>query len=189
MPPHEVAARGIVSMPGGRGVFPDLSVRENLRLATWLTADENVDERLAEVFKMFPVLDERAGERAQLLSGGEQQQLSLAMAFLNKPRLLVIDELSLGLAPAAVQHLIEIVRAIHAQGTTVIVVEQSVNVALTLAERAIFMEKGEVRFVGRTEDLLRRPDILRAVYVKGTGAASGAMRSGVKDERERRPCL
>jgi ABC-type branched-subunit amino acid transport system ATPase component/MFS family permease len=186
MPPHEVAARGVVSMPGGRGVFPDLTVRDNLMLGNWLNEAEDAETRLEQVFELFPVLKARAGERAQLMSGGEQQMLSLAMAFLNKPRLLLIDELSLGLSPAMVQQLIEIVRAIHAQGTTIIIVEQSVNVALTVAERAIFMEKGEVRFVGRTEDLLRRPDILRAVYVKGTGAVAGAGRSAVKSERERR---
>jgi ABC-type branched-subunit amino acid transport system ATPase component/predicted MFS family arabinose efflux permease len=186
MPPHELAARGVVSMPGGRGVFPDLTVAENLMLGNWLTEeDEEGNKRLERVYTIFPVLRERRNERAQLLSGGEQQMLSLGMAFLNKPRLLIIDELSLGLSPAAVAQLIEFVKTMHAEGTTVIVVEQSVNVALTLAERAIFMEKGEVRFVGRTEDLLRRPDILRAVYVKGTGGV-GAPRSGLKDERERR---
>jgi branched-chain amino acid transport system ATP-binding protein len=186
MPPHEVARRGVVSMPGGRGVFPDLSVRENLMLGNWLAEEDEGKVRLDRVFELFPILEERADERAQLLSGGEQQMLSLALALLNKPRLLIIDELSLGLAPAVVQQLITVIRQIHAQGTTVIVVEQSVNVALTLAERAIFMEKGEVRFVGRTEDLLKRPDILRAVYVKGTGALVGSQRSAVKDERERR---
>ncbi len=185
MPPHEVARRGVVSMPGGRGIFPDLSVTENLMLGTWITESEDAEERLKEVFALFPILEERANERAQLLSGGEQQMLSLALAFLNKPRLLIIDELSLGLSPVVVQQLIEIVKQIHAQGATVIVVEQSVNVALSLAERAIFMEKGEVRFVGRTEELLKRPDILRAVYVKGTGTLGGTQ-SAVKGERERR---
>ncbi len=173
-------------MPGGRVFFPDLTVADNLMLGNWLAEDEAVGkERLEQVYSIFPVLHERRDERAQLLSGGEQQMLSLGMAFLNKPRLLMIDELSLGLSPAVVQQLIEFVKTIHAQGTTVIIVEQSVNIALTVAERAIFMEKGEVRFVGRTEDLQRRPDILRAVYVKGS-AALGAPRSGVKAERERR---
>ena len=170
MPPHETAARGIVFMPGGRGVFPGLSVRENLLLGSWMTEDATeVGDRLAEVFRIFPILADRIDVPAGTLSGGEQQQLSLAQAFLCKPRLLMIDELSLGLSPAVVGELIEVVRRIHATGVTVIVVEQSVNVALTLAEKAIFMEKGEVKFFGRTEELLARPDILRAVYVKGTG--------------------
>jgi ABC-type branched-subunit amino acid transport system ATPase component len=187
MPPHEITPRGVVLMPGGRGIFPGLSIRDNLMLGNWMNEDAAAKQRLAEVYRIFPVLKERGGTRAGLLSGGEQQMLSLAQAFLAKPRLLMIDELSLGLSPAMVQQLIEIVKAIHAQGTTIILVEQSVNVALTVAERAIFMEKGEVKFVGKTADLLSRPDILRAVYVKGSGAltASGA-HSGVKGDRELR---
>jgi branched-chain amino acid transport system ATP-binding protein len=107
------------------------------------------------------------------LSGGEQQMLGLAMALIAKPRLLMIDELSLGLAPTIVSSLVEIVQAIHEQGTTVIVVEQSVNVALTLAERAVFMEKGEVRFSGPAGELLERPDVLRSVFLEGAAAAMG----------------
>ena len=168
MPPSEVAARGVTHMPGGRGIFPDLSVRENLVLGAWMIDQKEVGQRLNEVYAIFPMLKERSSAKAGLLSGGEQQMLSLAQAFLTKPRLLMIDELSLGLSPAVVAQLIEIVKRIHAAGTTIILVEQSVNVALTIAERAIFMEKGEVRFVGKTADLLSRPDILRAVYVKGT---------------------
>ncbi|HEX2850332.1 MAG TPA: MFS transporter [Acidimicrobiales bacterium] len=173
MPPNETAERGIVFMPGGRGIFPGLSVRENLLLGTWMHEDgTETRHRLEEVFSIFPRLAERADALAGSLSGGEQQQLSLAQAFLCSPRLLMIDELSLGLSPAVVGELIEIVKRIHSTGVTVIVVEQSVNVALTLAEKAIFMEKGEVKFFGRTKDLMARPDILRAVYVKGTGGAA-----------------
>src|SRR5205807_4104305 len=111
-----------------------------------------------------------------------------------KPRLLMIDELSLGLSPAIVGQLLDVVRRIHESGVTVIVVEQSVNVALALAEKAIFMEKGEVRFYGRTADLLRRPDILRAVYVKGTGALTEGAPAGLASRRagelvEARPVL
>jgi branched-chain amino acid transport system ATP-binding protein len=187
MPPHETAGRGVIHMPGGRGVFPGLTVGENLVLGTWMnTGDEEISGRLHEVFEIFPILAERAGELASSLSGGEQQMLSLALAFLAKPKLLMIDELSLGLSPAVVGQLLEIVRQIHARGATIIVVEQSVNVALTIARRAIFMEKGEVKFVGETADLLRRPDILRAVYVKGTGALTAAPTSALRTERERR---
>jgi branched-chain amino acid transport system ATP-binding protein len=176
MPPHEIAARGIVQMPGGKGVFPGLSVRDNLVLATWLLDDgEDKQARVAEVLDIFPSLRERADTNAGDLSGGQQQQLSLAQAFLAKPKLLLIDELSLGLAPAVVGELIDVVKEINRRGVTIVIVEQSVNVALTIADRAIFMEKGEIRFDGPTADLLARPDILRAVYVKGTGAlTSGA---------------
>ena len=183
MPPHETAARGIIHMPGGRGVFPGLSVKENLLLGAWLLDDPQEQQaRLAEVYEIFPILADRRDAIAGTLSGGEQQQLSLAQAFLAKPRLLMIDELSLGLSPAVVGQLLEIVRKIHERGVTIIVVEQSVNVALNLAEKAIFMEKGEVKFYGRTADLLARPDILRAVYVKGTGSLTeGAPRRSDAD--------
>ncbi len=188
MPPHETAQRGIVFMPGGRGVFPGLSVRENLLLGNWMNSDgDDVTERLQQVFEIFPALTARVDSLAGTLSGGEQQQLSLAQAFLCKPRLLMIDELSLGLSPVVVGELIEVVRRIHATGVTVIVVEQSVNVALTLAEKAIFMEKGEVKFFGPTAELLARPDILRAVYVKGTGALTdGAPAGAQRSERQSR---
>ena len=188
MPPHEIAMRQVIHMPGGRGVFPGLTVGDNLTLGTWTNDEPDGGKaRLEEVYRLFPVLKERQGERAGLLSGGEQQMVSLAQAFLSRPKLLMIDELSLGLSPAVVQQLIDVVKRIHAQGTTIIIVEQSVNVALTVAERAIFMEKGEVKFIGETKELLRRPDILRAVYVKGTGSLTdGAPAGALRSERERR---
>jgi ABC-type branched-subunit amino acid transport system ATPase component/MFS family permease len=171
LPPHDNAARGVVMIPGGRAIFPTLSVEENLKAATWLRGDVgDVDDGFERVFGFFPILKERLGQTAGNLSGGEQQMLALGQAFLMKPRLLMIDELSLGLAPAVVQQLLETVRAINDQGTTVIVVEQSINVALTLAERAVFMEKGEIRFDGPTQELLRRPDLVRAVFFGVEGA-------------------
>jgi branched-chain amino acid transport system ATP-binding protein len=186
-PPNEIAARHVIAMPGGRGVFPGLTVRDNLLLANWLTQDPaEVRDRLAEVFEIFPVLKERADVHASTMSGGEQQMLSLALAFLAKPKLLMIDELSLGLSPAVVGELIEIVKEFNRRGITIIVVEQSVNVALTLADKAIFMEKGEVRFEGPTKELMRRPDILRAVYVKGTGALTDGAGAGARRMDERR---
>ncbi|HET6664211.1 MAG TPA: ATP-binding cassette domain-containing protein, partial [Acidimicrobiales bacterium] len=127
-----------------------------------------------EVVTMFPILAQRHDQLAGDLSGGEQQQLSLAMAFVTRPKLLLIDELSLGLAPTVVDRLIEKVREIHAAGTTVVVVEQSVNVALLLCQRAVFLEKGQVRFRGPTAGLLDRPDILRAVFIGGDPTVGGA---------------
>ena len=175
LPAAEHAKRGVVPVPGGKGVFPSLTVAENLRLAAWIynDDDEYVQSATEQVLTFFPRLRERLGERAGDLSGGEQQMLTLGQAFLSKPKLLMIDELSLGLAPVVVEQLLEIVRAIHAQGTTIILVEQSVNVALTVAERAVFMEKGEIRFTGPTEDLLGRPDILRSVFLAGSASAKG----------------
>jgi ABC-type branched-subunit amino acid transport system ATPase component len=116
---------------------------------------------------LFPILNARSAQLAGDLSGGEQQMLSLGMAFLIRPRLLCIDELSLGLAPTVVETLIDAVAEFHRQGTTILIVEQSVNVALRLAERATFLEKGTVRFTGPARDLLDRPDLLRAVFIGG----------------------
>ncbi len=168
----KTAQLGIVQMPGGRAVFPTLSVKENLRLAAWLFRGDNdrFEEELKNAEEMFPILRDRKNELAGSLSGGEQQMLSLAGAFMNKPKLLMIDELSLGLAPTIVGRLIDVVQQIHKTGVTIIVVEQSVNVALTLAERAIFLEKGEVRFSGKARELLDRPDILRSVFIAGASA-------------------
>ncbi len=174
LPPSAHAAKGIIQVPGGKGVFPQLTVRENLTLAAWLFRAETDYTRTAteNVLDRFPRLRERLDEPAGNLSGGEQQMLTLGQAFLSKPRLLMIDELSLGLAPAVVEQLLAIVRDIHASGTTVIVVEQSVNVALSIAERAVFMEKGEVKFSGSTSELMARPDIVHSVYLKGAGGGS-----------------
>ncbi|MDX6197117.1 MAG: branched-chain amino acid transport system ATP-binding protein [Actinomycetota bacterium] len=161
---------GIVQVPGGKAVFPTLTVAEHFKAGCWLFAAEDpaeVDARTERVLDMFPRLRERWDQMAGNLSGGEQQQLALGMAFVAKPRLLIIDELSLGLAPTIVAQLLDIVREIHADGATIILVEQSVNVALTVATRAYFMEKGEVRFSGPTAELLERDDILRSVFLQG----------------------
>ncbi len=170
--PGAMARRGVVQVPGGRGVFPTLTVAEHLTLATWLLPDDpEVPVRREQALQRFPRLAERITTQAGNLSGGEQQQLALAMAFLTRPALLVIDELSLGLAPTVVERLLEVVREINAAGTAVVLVEQSINVALTLADRACFMEKGEVRFVGRTADLLGRDDLARSVFFDGARTA------------------
>jgi ABC-type branched-subunit amino acid transport system ATPase component len=168
---------GIIQVPGGRAVFPTLTVAEHFRCGTWLYASEeetDVQARIDRVLELFPRLRERWDQMAGNLSGGEQQQLGLGMAFVAKPRLLIIDELSLGLAPTIVEQLLDIVRAIHDQGCTIVLVEQSVNVALTIASRAYFMEKGEVRFSGPTEELLERGDILRSVFLQGAASGKGA---------------
>jgi len=164
--------RGVSLMPGGKGVFPTLSVAENLRLAAWLLRGqaEQIETARAEVYELFPILEKRQSQLAGDLSGGEQQMLALGGALMTQPKLLMIDELSLGLAPTIVAQLLDVVREIHARGTTIVIVEQSVNVALNLAERAVFMEKGQVRFEGPTGELLERPDILRSVFIAGASS-------------------
>ena len=177
----KAARLGIVQVPGGRAVFPTLTVAEHFRAANWLYSDKDpavVRGRTEEVVDQFPRMRERWDQMAGNLSGGEQQQLALGMAFVAEPKLLIIDELSLGLAPTIVEQLLGIVRSIHDQGATVILVEQSVNVALTIAERAYFMEKGEVRFSGPTEELLERGDILRSVFLQGAASVTGGTGSG-----------
>jgi ABC-type branched-subunit amino acid transport system ATPase component len=168
---------GILQVPGGKAVFPTLSVEEHFRVGSWLLTKEDPKEvahRQEVVLSQFPRLKERWGQLAGNLSGGEQQQLALAMVFVARPRLLVIDELTLGLAPTVVDQLLILVQAIHDQGCTIIIVEQSVNVALSLASRAYFMEKGEVRFSGLTSELMERSDILRSVFLQGASVGAAA---------------
>jgi len=171
---------GVALMSGGKSIFPTLTVAEHLRLATWTFRDdrERIEADIAEVLEVFPVLAGMLDRLAGDLSGGEQQQLALAQTLMLRPKVLMIDELSLGLAPGVVASLLRIVRDLHAAGMTIILVEQSVNIALTLAERAVFMEKGAVRFEGPTRDLLDRPDILRAVFLDGAGAVEAVEPAG-----------
>jgi branched-chain amino acid transport system ATP-binding protein len=188
---------GILQVPGGKAVFPTLTVEEHFKVGSWLLTKEDpgeLAERQAAVLARFPRLKERWQQLAGNLSGGEQQQLALAMVFVARPRLLVIDELSLGLSPVIVEQLLDLVKAIHAQGCTIIIVEQSVNVALSLAGRAYFMEKGEVRFSGATADLIERTDILRSVFLQGStgettpaGSLAAAPRRHTVAELESRP--
>src|SRR5205823_1599505 len=126
------------------------------------------------MLRLMPVLGERLDLRAGEMSGGEQQMLSMAMALSTRPKLLCIDELSIGLAPTVVSTLIEQVKATRDAGTTVVIVEQSVNVALKLAERAEFIEKGEIQFSGRAEDLLAQPDLLASVFMGDAEAATAS---------------
>jgi ABC-type branched-subunit amino acid transport system ATPase component/sugar phosphate permease len=162
---------GIVQMPGGKAVFPSLSVRENLLAGahSFIWEPKKVEQRVDKVIDMFPILGERIDQPAGTLSGGEQQMLGLATSLLLDPAVLLIDELSLGLAPVVVQQLLEVVEQLKSQGITMVIVEQSVNVALSIADRAVFMEKGRVRFEGPARELLDRDDLVRAVFLGGEG--------------------
>jgi ABC-type branched-subunit amino acid transport system ATPase component len=169
LPAEARATSGLVLIPGGRSVFADMSVEENLQIqAASIRGDrELLAARREAVLETFPRLGERLRQSAGSLSGGEQQQLALARGLLLEPKVLAIDELSLGLAPVVVGELVEIVSRIHERGVSVILVEQSLNIAARLCERCVFLEKGEVRFEGRTADLLERDDIARAVFFGG----------------------
>jgi ABC-type branched-subunit amino acid transport system ATPase component len=167
--PAERVRHGITQIPGGKAVFGPLSVADNLRLYGYALGRDRraVDAGIDESFATFPRLAERRNAPASTLSGGEQQMLALTKAFILRPQVLLIDELSLGLAPKVVGELLTMVRRINASGTAVVLVEQSVNVALSLASHAYFMEKGEIRFDGATRELLDRPDVLRSVFLQG----------------------
>ncbi|HXY94342.1 MAG TPA: ATP-binding cassette domain-containing protein [Acidimicrobiia bacterium] len=178
--PHKVARLGLVHVPGGRSVFPSLTVAENLRVGSWIRRRDRayVRDATERVLRLFPSLRDRLGDPAASLSGGQQQMLTIAMSLLVEPRVLMIDELSLGLSPLVVEQLLDVVRQLHAQGVTVVVVEQSVNTALSTADRAYFLEKGGVRFHGLTADLLDRPDLLRSIFLEGAGERAPAERDG-----------
>ncbi|MGH8978900.1 MAG: ABC transporter ATP-binding protein, partial [Acidimicrobiia bacterium] len=157
---------GIMQLPGGKGVFPNLTIEQNLAVSARLNAKSHreVDVRVAPVYELFPELAARRRQIASSLSGGQQQMLALARVLIHEPAILMIDELSLGLAPVVVQRLLEVVEDLKSRGQTMIIVEQSLNVALAVADRAIFLEKGEVRFEGAARDLLERDDLARAVF-------------------------
>ena len=160
---------GISQIPGGRGAFGNLSVIENLRAYGYTLGKDRrrLDAGIDDAFSALPVLGERRSQLASTLSGGERQMLALAKTYLLKPRLLLIDELSLGLAPKIVAELLDMVRQVNAAGTAIVLVEQSVNVALSVVDHAYFMEKGEMRFDGVASELLNRPDLLRSVFLQG----------------------
>jgi ABC-type branched-subunit amino acid transport system ATPase component len=174
-PAEGIAAEGLLLIPGGRSVFTDMTVAENLEMQALQIRNQRalVRERTELVLTTFPRLAERLSQPAGRLSGGEQQQLALAKALLLDARVLCIDELSLGLAPVVVGELLEIVRRLHQAGVTLVVVEQSLNIAAQLCERAVFLEKGQVHFEGRTADLLEQDDIARAVFLGGAARSNG----------------
>ena len=176
--PMRMAREGMAYMPGGRGIFPDLTVGENLRMATWISRANKAHctAVISHVLELFPALPSRLDDRAGLLSGGQQQMLALAQALVQGPageggrpgtRVLLIDELSLGLAPTVVAELLEVVGRLRAAGIGIVLVEQSAELALQVGDRAMFLEKGEVRFSGSAADILARGDLIRSVFLAG----------------------
>jgi len=165
----ELRARiGIVHLAGGTATFGSMGVEENLRMAAYRYTKADTDVRIARVLETFPVLGERRHDAAGSLSGGQQQMLALAMAMLHDPEILLIDELSMGLSPIVVQELLTVVERLRDRGVTMVIVEQSLNVALSVADRAIFLEKGQIRFEGPAHELAGRDDLARAVFL-GSG--------------------
>lgn len=170
--PEQRGRYGIRLLPGGKGTFPGMTVAENLEMAAFQLRDRDRahrDARLAYVLDVFPDMNDRLAQRAGSMSGGQQQQLALAMVLMHDPEVLLIDELSLGLAPVVIQDLLAVIERLKADGLTMIIVEQSLNVALAIADRAVFLEKGQVRFTGDARELAERDDLARAVFLGKDG--------------------
>jgi ABC-type branched-subunit amino acid transport system ATPase component len=172
IPAERLVRRGLGQVPGGRGLFPTLSVGENLRMGGYIYDDpKRVDAEVERVVHYFPWIAQRLDQPAGTLSGGEQQQLATGRALMARPELLMIDELSLGLAPIVIERLMETVqRLCEEEGLTVIIVEQQASFALGYTDRAYFLEKGEVRYDGPSAGLVERDDLLRSVFLAGASA-------------------
>jgi branched-chain amino acid transport system ATP-binding protein len=174
-PPEDVARLGIAHVPEGRGLFRSLTVRENLRTGTFVAPPgTNASEEIERVFEMFPVLRERASQQAATLSGGEQQMLAIGRALVSRPRLLMVDELSLGLAPTIVEELFAVIPRLAAGGTAILLVEQFVEHALRVADRAAVLERGKVGWFGKAKTLARRRGFVEASYLGARPMGNGA---------------
>ena len=163
--PHHVIRKGIALVPEGRGVFPRLSVVENLRMGAFVRDDKAaIEQDLAMVFDYFPRLRERESQLAGTLSGGEQQMLAIGRALMSRPKMLLLDEPSMGLAPIMVQKIFEVVRAVAAKGMTILLIEQNAKLALESSQRGYVMESGEITLHGESVQLLGDPKV-RAAYL------------------------
>jgi branched-chain amino acid transport system ATP-binding protein len=162
-PAHKIVRMGLAHVPEGRQIFPDLTVRENVRLGAYTRQDGSaIAEDLQRVYQHFPILEQRGGQLAGTLSGGEQQMLAIARALMAKPRLLLMDEPSLGLAPRLVKEIFHIIEEIRASGTTVLLVEQNVHMALTVADYGYVLESGRVALADTSAALRQREEVQRS---------------------------
>jgi branched-chain amino acid transport system ATP-binding protein len=168
LPPHEIVARGVAHAPEGRKIFNRLTVFENLEMGAYLRSDRDILEDVERVFTLFPRLKERRTQVAGTLSGGEQQMLAIGRAVMTHPRILLLDEPSMGLAPILVEQIFQTVAGINRQGTTILLVEQNAAIALSVAHRAYVLETGTVALSGTAAELQEHPEV-RRVYL-GEGA-------------------
>jgi branched-chain amino acid transport system ATP-binding protein len=162
VPPHDIVERGIAHVPEGRRIFNRLSVRENLMMGAYLRRDQGIETDLQRVFALFPRLEERVAQVAGTLSGGEQQMLAIGRALMASPRLLLLDEPSMGLAPVLVEQIFATISDINRQGTTILLVEQNAAMALSIAHRGYVLETGTIVLSGSAGELAENTDVRRA---------------------------
>ena len=162
LPPHEIVQRGLIQIREGRGIFKTLTVMENLRMGAYTRKERELEKSLQPVFELFPRLRERQRQMAGLLSGGEQQMLSLGRAMMAEPRLMLMDEPSLGLAPMLIAETFKLISRIHERGVSILLVEQNARKALQLADQGFVLENGVVTLRGNTKDLMDNPEVKRA---------------------------
>ena len=171
LPPKEIVKRGIVMVPEGRRVFPDMTVRENLRIGAFLRTDkEAIAQDRQYVYSLFPRLEERAWQPAGTLSGGEQQMLAVGRALMSRPKVLIMDEPSLGLAPLVVRDIFGIIRKLNADGITVLLIEQNANAALRIADYGYVLETGTINMEGTGKELLDNSAVREAYLGKSKAA-------------------
>ena len=167
LPPHEIVSRGVAHSPEGRKIFNRLSVTENLEMGAYLRSDGTVAEDMERVFALFPRLKERRTQVAGTLSGGEQQMLAIGRALMARPRILLLDEPSMGLAPILVEQIFQTVEDINRQGTTILLVEQNASMALSIAHRGYVLETGAIALTGSAAELQEHPEVKRAYLGEG----------------------
>jgi branched-chain amino acid transport system ATP-binding protein len=161
-PPQDIVKLGISQAPEGRRIFPRMSVRENLELGAYLRKDESIESDLQRVFSLFPRLEEREKQKAGTMSGGEQQMLAIGRALMSNPKLLLLDEPAMGLAPVLVERIYETIAEINRQGTTILLVEQNANYALEVSSRGYVLETGAVTLTAESSSLRENPDVQKA---------------------------
>ena len=162
MPAHKIIAKGLAQVPEGRRIFSQLSVQDNLEMGGYLRKDKDVSKDLENVYKRFPRLKERKNQLAGTLSGGEQQMLAMGRALMSKPKLLLLDEPSMGLSPIMVNEIFSIIQEINAEGVTVLLVEQNANKALSIANRAYVLETGHITISGDAKEVANNPKVKEA---------------------------
>ena len=166
IPAHKIVAKGLAQVPEGRRIFLQMTVEENLQMGAYTRSGAGIDQDLEKVYTHFPRLMERRRQIAGTLSGGEQQMLAMGRALMSRPKLLMLDEPSMGLAPILVEQIFEIIRTLHKAGTTILLVEQNAQAALSIADRGYVLETGRVVPPGTGQELLASPEIKRA-YLGG----------------------